>query len=51
LNTKNTSPVYSRNSSQATCTPKKTWKCIAAKNEIYVEKAVAGPDLGEKKNC
>ena len=49
LNIENTSPVFSRSSSKATHTPKKTWKRIADKKEISAEKAVAGPNLGEKR--
>nr|POE91612.1 hypothetical protein CFP56_25654 [Quercus suber] len=49
LNTENTSPIYSRNSSQTTRTPKKTWKRIVDKKEIYAEKVVASLDISEKR--
>ena len=49
LYTENTSPLFSRSSSQATCTPKKTWKRIVDKKENSSEKEIAGPDLGEKR--
>ncbi|KAK9985096.1 hypothetical protein SO802_034621 [Lithocarpus litseifolius] len=49
LNSENTSPVFSRNSSQATRTPKNTWKRITDKKDISAEKIVAGLDIGEKR--